>query len=155
MTSASGTTSRYRSEHGDAGLEARLALDRAGKDVTDAALGEPHVPKCILLRLAAELAVELGYASPLRNDDDAEQLAFAAPAIKVRDHIGKRQLELRDDDQVGAARHPAEQCHPPRVAAHYLDDHDAVMRRSSRVQAVERLGHDANRRVEADAELRY
>ena len=49
---------------------------------------------------------------------------------------------LGDQDHVGAARDPAHDGDPARVAAHHLDDHHAVVRLGGRVQAVDRLGRD-------------
>src|SRR2546422_6479755 len=68
-------------EHGHAGLEACLALDRARQQIADAALGQPDVAERILLRLAAGLALQLGDARALGDHDDAEELAFATPPV--------------------------------------------------------------------------
>ena len=57
---------------------------------------------------------------------------------------------LGDQDHVGAAGDAAHHRDPARVAAHHLDDHDAVVRLRRRVQAVDRLGRDADRGVEAE-----
>ena len=46
--------------------------------------------------------------------------------------------------------HPAHDRDPARVPAHHLDDHDAVVRLGGRVQPVDRLGGDGQRRVEAE-----
>src|SRR5690349_18487568 len=73
---------------GDARLESRLVLDPAREQVADASLCEPDVTEGILLRLAAHLALELRDVGTLGDDDDAEQLAFTAPAIEMRDNVG-------------------------------------------------------------------
>jgi hypothetical protein len=57
---------------------------------------------------------------------------------------------LGDEDDVGAARDPAHDGDPAGVAAHHLDDHDAVVRLGGRVQAVDRLRGDEDRGVEAE-----
>ena len=51
---------------------------------------------------------------------------------------------------IRAARDPAHHCDPAGVAAHHLDDHDAVVRLRGRVQSVDRLGGDPDRGVEAE-----
>ena len=43
---------------------------------------------------------------------------------------------------------------PAGVAAHHLDDHDAVVRLGGRVQPVDRFGRDGDRRVEAERVVR-
>ena len=73
--------------------------------------------------------------------------------MQVRDHGLKLRLELRNDDHVGAARQATDHRHPAGVPAHHFNDHDAVMGRSGGVQSIEGLHHDANRGIEADAEL--
>ena len=138
----------------DPGLEAGVALDRAGENVADSALGEPDVPERVLLRLAAQLALQLGNVCAFGDDDDAEELALAAAAVEVGDDVRQRDLVLRDDDQVGAACDSAHQSHPTRVAAHDLHHHHAMVRGGGCVQPIQRLGDDADRGVEADAELR-
>ena len=57
---------------------------------------------------------------------------------------------LGDEDDVGAARDAAHHGDPAGVAAHHLDDHDAVVRLRRRVQAVDRLGRDRHRGVEPE-----
>ena len=57
---------------------------------------------------------------------------------------------LGDEDVVGAARDPAHQRDPARVAAHRLDDDDPAVRLGRRVAAVDRLGRDVHGRVEAE-----
>ena len=57
---------------------------------------------------------------------------------------------LGDEDHVGAARDAAHDGDPACVSSHHLDDHDAVVRLGGRVQTVDRLGRDRDRRVEAE-----
>ena len=57
---------------------------------------------------------------------------------------------LGDQDHVGAAGDPGVERDPARMPAHHLDDHDAVVRLGGRVQPVDRLGRDRDRRVEAE-----
>ena len=61
---------------------------------------------------------------------------------------------LRNQDDVGAAGHAAVQRNPAGVAAHHLDDHDAAMRFGRRVQPIDRVGGEADRRVEAETARR-
>src|SRR2546430_6927918 len=89
-------------EHGHPRLETGLALDPAREQVAESALREPDVAECVLLLLAAHLSFQLGDVGAFRDDDDAEELALAATAIEVGDHLGEGNLELGDDDQVCA-----------------------------------------------------
>ena len=57
---------------------------------------------------------------------------------------------LGDEDRVGAAGHPRVDRDPAGVAAHDLDDDHAVVRLGRRVQAVDRVGRDLHRGVEAE-----
>ena len=54
------------------------------------------------------------------------------------------------EDHVGAAGEPGVEGDPAGVAAHHLDDHHAVVRLGRRVQAVDRVGGDLHRGVEAE-----
>ena len=58
--------------------------------------------------------------------------------------------QLGDQDPVGAAGDAREDGDPAGVAAHHLDDHHAVVRLRRRVQAVDRVGRDLDRGVEAE-----
>src|SRR5690348_5488237 len=79
----------------DAGLESGLAFDAAREQVADATLRQPDVTEGILLGLAAQLSLELRDVGALGDDDDAEQLAFAAPAVQVRDDVRDRHLDRK------------------------------------------------------------
>src|SRR5258708_23570311 len=74
-------------EHGATRLNSGLALDIAGKEVADSPFGKPGVPESVLLCLAAGLRLALRDLRAFSDDDDAEQLAFPAPAIKVSDDL--------------------------------------------------------------------
>ena len=72
----------------------------------------------------------------LGDDDDAEKLAVAPSPVEVADHLLEGELELGDDDEVGAARKASHQGDPARVPAHHLDDHHAMVCGCCRVQPV-------------------
>src|SRR5258708_14846494 len=114
-------------EHGDSCFNTGVPVDAAGEHVADAALGQPDVAERIFRSLPLRVFLELWNVRTLGDDDDAEQLALASPAVEVSDHLGKGYLELGDDDQVGAARNAALQRHPSGVSAHHLNDHHAVV----------------------------
>ena len=61
------------------------------------------------------------------DDDDAE---LGAPAIPIEQPFGDQDVEvernLGDQDRVRAAGHTRVQRDPARIAAHHLDDHDAL-----------------------------
>ncbi len=62
--------------------------------------------------------------------------------------------DLRDQDDVGTAGHAGVQRDPAGVASHDLDDHDAAVRFGRGVQAIDRFGRKADRRVEAETARR-
>ena len=68
--------------------------------------------------------------------------------------VGARRLDghrmLGNEDDVRAAGDAAHDRDPARVAAHHLDDHDAVVRLGGRMEPVDRLGSDPDGRVEAE-----
>jgi hypothetical protein len=140
-------------KHGHARLEAGFALHVAGEKVADSALGKPDVSESVLLRLPLALSFELGDPRAFRDHDDAEQLSLPAPAVQVRDHLLERDLELRDEDQVGPAGDAPHHSDPARVTTHDLDHHHAMVCGGGRVQPVERFGDHSDGGVEADAEL--
>ena len=84
------------------------------------------------------------------DDDDAE---LGAPAVALaqplRDDV-EVERNLRNQDRVGAAGDAGVQRDPARVAAHHLDDHDALVRFGGRVQPIDRVGREGDRRVEAE-----
>src|SRR6266481_9372369 len=89
-----------------AGLEAGLALDVAGEQIADSTLGEPDVAEGVLLGLPTGLGLQLWDLRALRDDDDAEQLAFTPAPVEVGDDLPQGDLELWDEDQVSAAGEP-------------------------------------------------
>src|SRR5205085_11268786 len=133
-------------EHRDPSLEAGALLDLAGERVADAALGEPYMAELVLLALVGE-PLEL---VALRDDDDREVLAALVAAADVVAGLVDRDRLLGNHDHVGAAGDPAHDHDPARVAAHHLDDHDAVVRLGGRVEAVDRFGSDEDGRVESE-----
>jgi hypothetical protein len=60
--------------------------------------------------------------------------------------------DLRDEDDAGAAGDAGVRGDPAGVAAHHLDDHDAVVARRGRPEAVERVGGEGHRGVEAEGD---
>jgi hypothetical protein len=62
--------------------------------------------------------------------------------------------ESPDEDDVSAASDPGMEGDPAGVAAHDLDDHDATVRFSGRVQPVDRFGREADRGVEPETARR-
>src|ERR1700682_2551208 len=107
----------------------------------------------ILRRPAVRAGLELGDLRALRDDDDAEQLALAPSPVQVPDDVRQALRKLRNDDEVRSAGQAPSERNPSGVTAHDLHDHDAMVCRSGCVQAVEGLGYNADRGVEADAEF--
>ena len=75
------------------------------------------------------------------------------PVLEPLAHLVDVERHLGDEDHVGAAGEPRVQRDPAGVAAHHLDDHDAVVALGRRVQAVDRVGRDLHRGVEAEREV--
>ena len=74
-------------------------------------------------------------------------------ACRWRDQLAAaldRHRPLGRQDDVGAAGHPRHDGDPPGMPAHHLADHHPVVRLGGRVQAVDRLGRDRDRRVEPE-----
>ena len=88
---------------------------------------------------------------PFRDNDNAE---LGAPAI-AREQTFRNDLDvernLGDENRIGAARDAGMERDPSRVAPHHLDDHDAMVRLSGRVQAIDRVGRECHGGVEAEA----
>ena len=136
-------------EHDGAGLLAGQLLEALGDDVADAAE---------LLGLPDGLA-EHRHATALRGralgDDDDRELGAALLALG--DRGGDRlelERDLRDQDGVGARRGTGAEGDPPGVAAHHLDDEHPAVRRRRREQAVDAVGGEAHRGVEAERRRR-
>jgi hypothetical protein len=58
---------------------------------------------------------------------------------------------LREQDRVGASGDPREERDPPGAPTHHLDQHEPVVALRGRVETVDRVGRDLNRRGEPDA----
>ena len=72
----------------------------------------------------------------------------AAPDLLAR--ALDRDRLLGDEDHVGPAGDPAHHGDPAHVPAHHLQHHDAVVGLGGRVQPVDRLRRDRDRRVEPE-----
>ena len=86
----------------------------------------------------------------LRHDDDAE---LRAPLVALAQPLRRRgdvERDLGNQDRVGAAGDAGVQRDPAGVAPHHLDDHDALVRLGGRVQPIDRVGREGDRRVEAE-----
>ncbi len=91
---------------------------------------------------------------PLGRHDQAEMLPLPAPLPDLgRDGLDPVR-DLGDQDDVAAAGHAGVERDPARPPAHDLDDHDPVVGLGRRVQAVDGLGGDADRGVEAERDVR-
>ena len=60
--------------------------------------------------------------------------------------------DLRNEDHVCAAGDARVERDPARVSSHHLDHHHAAMRFRGGVQAVDRVGREADRRIEAEGQ---
>ena len=126
-------------------------------------LGLPGRGPLVLLGLALDLGQDvLGLVQRLGllpghgafgDRDDAEA---AAGAAALADRLGHRLAvvgDLGDQDDVGAAGDAGAERQPARVVAHHLDHDDAMVAVGGAVQPVDRVGRDAERGVEAEADV--
>ena len=89
----------------------------------------------------------------LGDDDDREHAtARVAAPDQLADLVEVERL-LGDQDHVGAAGEPGVERDPAGVAAHHLDHHHPVVGLGRGVQAVDRLGRDVQRGVEAEGDV--
>ncbi len=90
---------------------------------------------------------------PLGDDDDAVAppggVALLDPLDDAVDVVG----DLGEQDDVGVAGDARVHGDPAGVAPHHLDDHDPLVRLGGGVQAIDRLGGDRHRGVEAEGRL--
>ena len=143
-------------EHGDTGLEAGCLLDPGAERIAHTLLGKLHVTECVaFLRTGGHRhrRLERPHLHAFGDDDDAEVLAFAPTVMQMLDDGVELRWKLGDDDHVGAPCQAAHHRNPAGVASHHLHHHDAVVRGRRRVQSIQRLNDDPDRRVEADAKL--
>ena len=91
----------------------------------------------------------------LGDHDDAEAGAIGVPCLDAFGDLRQIERNLRNQDDVGAAGDAGIEGNPARVAAHDLDDHDAVVRFGGRVQPVDGVGREADRGVEAERVRRF
>jgi hypothetical protein len=89
----------------------------------------------------------------LGHDDDRREATFTVTLLELgRDLVDVERL-FRDEDLGGAAGHAGVHRDPAGVAAHHLADEHAVVRLGGRVQAVDRVGRNLHRGVEAERDL--
>ena len=139
-------------EHDLTSLDAGALLDVPREDRADRALVEADMAERVAVDRGLRLeAVDLG---GLGHDDEDVEVPERAPALHRARDVVARHPDLGDEDEVRAAGETAERRDPAGVAAHGLDDDDAVVRARGRAQAIERVGDDRDRGIEADAEVR-
>ena len=62
--------------------------------------------------------------------------------------------QLRQQDDIGTARHSGIEGDPSGVVTHHLDHHHPLMRTGRRMQSVNRFGSDIDRRIESEGNVR-
>jgi DNA-binding response OmpR family regulator len=136
-------------EHGRADLVLGARGDRLGQRLAGAAqlvlLGDVALD---LHRVVAALG-----PGALGDHDDRVRHAAAVALVEVLDDPLDVVLDLGDQADVGAAGQRRGQADPSGVAAHDLDDHDALVALGGGVQPLERLGHHLDRGGEPDRHL--
>ena len=91
-----------------------------------------------------------GRASTFRYDDDAVALACIVHLFNLFAHRVDVELDLRDEDELSAARDAGHHGQPAGVASHDLDEHDAAMCRSRIAKLIDGIDDRVGRRVAAD-----
>ena len=132
-------------------LEAGALLDLALELDRDAA--EARVAERVGLAAGRRDAAAVARHRALGDDDDRERRPARVAALDALADLVDVERALGDEDDVGAAGDAAVGRDPARVAAHDLDDDDAVVRLRGRVQAVDRVGGDLHRGVEAEGDV--
>ncbi|CAB4870406.1 unannotated protein [freshwater metagenome] len=87
---------------------------------------------------------------PLACDHDREAASAGMARPQPVADLFEIERPLRDEDRVGAARHPRMAGDPSGVAAHHLDDEHPVVGLGRGVEAVDRVGGDLDGGVEAE-----
>lgn len=87
------------------------------------------------------------------DSDDGESLAaLRSPNAVFRDFVDV-ETNLRDQDDVRSARDPCVERDPSRVASHELDNHDTMVTRGCRVNAIERFCCDMDSGLESECDV--
>ena len=136
------TTNRVSSPH--------LLLDRVGDRHADPA--EPGVAERVGRVVEGERAA-VGESAPSATITIPYFLPRGAPARQHAEEVGQVDGDLGDQDIVGPDGHAREAGDPAGLAAHRLDHDDPAVALGRRAEAVDRLGHDVDRRVEAEGEV--
>ena len=136
-----------------AGFDPGALFDVPREDGADGALVEADVPESVTVHggLRLEPIDDCGF----RYDDENVRVAGRAMALHRSHDLLARNLNLRNDDEVGPASEAAVRGDPARVPTHRLDHDDAMVRARRRAQAIERVRDHRDRSVETDAVIRF
>ena len=140
----------YVAQDGSAGLKAGLLGNRTGDEFADTA--ELYVPELIegVLGNVERIWLRL---SALSNDNDRGVLAaLVTPLDRFADLVDVERL-LRNQGDRGSTGEASPGSDMADVAAHYLDDHDAVVALCGGVQTADGLGGDVDRGCKPEGEL--
>ncbi|EGJ74632.1 putative 6-phosphofructokinase [Streptomyces sp. Tu6071] len=130
-----------------AGLLAEARFEFVGERGADAA--EALVAELVDLALAVVHRPGRRVRA-LGDADDGELLAAREAFLDHLHEVGRVEGPLGQADAVRAARHARLQGDPARVPPHDLDDHDPLVGLGRGLEAVDRLGRDADGGVEAE-----
>src|SRR5258708_38967180 len=90
------------------------------------------------------------WLGPLRGDDDTEPRPHMIAIANAARDLLEVVRDLRDQDYVRAACHAGIERDPPGIPPHYFHDDHAVMGFRRHVQAIDGIGGEAHRAVEAE-----
>ena len=118
----------------ESGLEASLLLDQLGQSLADAR--EARVTKGIGLGVAQHLA-HLGQMTAFRHHHHAVVLAVIVVVLEQRADVVDVDVFFGNQNDVRTAGHAGGVGDPAGIAAHHLNNDDAIVRVGGRVDAVD------------------
>ena len=134
-----------------AGLDLGAFFDGIGEPFGDAS--ETDRFGRVLNQTIDDLFAVLGLGT-FGDGDDREPFAALGPPEAVLGDLIEIELDLRDQNNVRPARDPGVEGDPPRVAAHELDDHHAVVTRGRRMHPIKSFGSNMDGSLESEGDVR-
>src|SRR5260370_6628373 len=89
-------------------------------------------------------------ASTFRDDDHGTLVSLRIPLSDRCCDFLPFEWDFRDKNHIRPTADSSVQCDPTCVPAHYFQDHCPFVTSSGRMESIQRIGHAAKRRVEAE-----